>query len=51
MNKYYNTPERATVYAGRTSITVYGDTARFVNIVVVATVAVAAITLLYKLLK
>lgn len=51
MNKYYLKEERATVYAGKTSVTVYGETARFVNTVIVATVTVAAIAFLCKMLK
>jgi hypothetical protein len=51
LKKYYNVPEKATVYAGNSSITVYGDTAKLVNTLASLAAIVAFLALLSKLLK
>lgn len=51
MKKYCTMPEKATVNVGNSSITVYGDTARFVNTLVSVVVVVSLIALLSKIVK
>jgi len=47
----YNKNEKATVCANKTCVTVYGDTARVINNIVVFTVLVAALLYLAKAIR
>ncbi|MCZ8297027.1 MAG: hypothetical protein ACK5RV_00145 [Flavobacterium sp.] len=51
MNNNYLVHEKATVCHNSTCVTVYGDTARIVNDIVVTAVAIGMVALIFKSLE
>jgi hypothetical protein len=51
MNYLYKKTERATLRLNQNSITVYGETAKFINAVAVCTVLLISVALISKAFK